>query len=205
MGRARVQRRGFQGSASSRIAAWTQVSHKSPSSPYYASNPTLKAQADDVTAKGQVMSDAEDKVVTSRADLDQARSDRDERQREFDLAYDAFAGTAEAVVTNEADLVTLGLPVFEARTVALVAPENVTCSSVAGSGIINIRIGGEGRSYVVEVSADPKTDTSFKRVAGTGNTRAVKADAVGLHWVRVAMQKAHEQSAWSAEFPIMVR
>ena len=205
MGRARVQKGLVKSDIDSRLDAWTTVGHKAPSSPYYASNATLKGQADDVGVKGQSLSDSQDKLTKLEADTKQAVADRDAARTRFDLAYNCYASTAEGVTSKEEELIALGLPVLESQSVALAPPTKVTCTSVTGTGVIDIVIDGKGRSYVVEVSPDPKTDASYKRADGTGNTRAVAGNATGLHWVRVAMQKARQQSAWSVEFPVMVR
>ncbi len=207
MSRARVKMGSVKSSLKSRIDAWTVLAHKAPTSPLYTSNKPLKTLADDAIAKGQEVVDSNTKILQMEADLAHERASREEKALAFDLAYTSLASAAETATKDEADLMALGLDVRDDRRLPLAPPEKVEVSSMPGTGVIEVAIlGFDGQgSFVVEVSPDPATDASFARVAGTGAKRQVKGLAPGLYWVRVALQKAKDQSAWGDARPVQVR
>ncbi len=207
MARARVKLGEIKASLRTRTDGWKVVRQKAPSSPLYTSNPSLKAHADDVIAKGKALDDANLAIVKAEADLAHLRELRDAKAREYDLAYSSLASTAESATTEPGDLLALGLEVRDPGTLALEPPSRVSVGSAPGTGVVDIAVRGyRGRgSFVIEISPDPATEETYTRIAGTGAKRQVEGLAPGLYWVRVALQKAKGQSAFCLPLPVLVR
>ena len=206
MGRARVQMGRSKSNIALRLQSWTTVRQKAKDSPLYASSPAVKAQVQEVIARGQELSDADQTILKLEADLDHARATRAAKAQAYDLAYTSLASVAEAATTEPADLLALGFEVREAGVVPLTPPTEVSVTSAPGTGVIEIAISGKpDASYAIEVTADPEGKTGYERLPGTGPFRDVGGQATGLHWVRAALQKARAQSEWSAAYPVLVR
>jgi hypothetical protein len=61
------------------------------------------------------------------------------------------------------------------------------------------------RQCAIEISPDPAGPATFKRLDGTGMTRALQGHAAGTWWVRAATLRAKEQSDWFGPVAVIVK
>jgi hypothetical protein len=55
------------------------------------------------------------------------------------------------------------------------------------------------------VSTDPTNPSSWQRLEGDGVQRTIASPTPGTHWVRAAMSRAKQQSAFFGPVPVVVK
>jgi hypothetical protein len=157
-----------------------------------------------VTAAIDVVEQLNNDVQATRAAAKAKTSELNQQEAALDRVLTQLAAYVESVSgDDEAKIISAGMEARAPRSASsdLSAPTNLAASAGDHDGEIDLQWDkvARARSYVVEQSPDPPTDTTW-----TNSTVVVKSQATieGLtsgkkYWFRVASVGASGQSGWS--------
>jgi hypothetical protein len=126
---------------------------------------------------------------------------------DWDSFYDVYVSTARLYCLTDQDAKSLGLPAAGAASYALAPPLSVTAAFDVKLGLLRIHVKRPTglKSVRLEISPDPMTATSFKALDGEGATAKLSGYPPGTYWVRAAMIRSRQLSAYTIPVSVIVR
>jgi hypothetical protein len=183
------------------------VGTMAPNTTTYTSNAIFKASVDDFVASGVALATADADVAQKEADLTQVRGDRDKARGTCRACHAVCIAQVEKNSPTATELQAYGFTQLEIVKLGGVLPTGILwkVSHKTGQTEIHVKFPGKGRQCVVEISPDPATATSFKRLEGHGVIRVLAGYAPGTYWARAATSLADGRSDWFGPVAITVK
>ena len=172
----------------------------------------LKANADVKTAEGNLVAantklDDKYKLVKSlEAELATERGALLDLTVEWDSFYDVYVSTARLYCLTDQDAKSLGLPAAGLASYVLAPPLSVTAVFDTKLSLLRIRVKRPTglKAVRLEISPEPMTATSFKALDGEGATAKLSGYPPGTYWVRAAMIRSRQLSAYTTPVSVIV-
>lgn len=178
-----------------------------PSSQLIQGSPALKASAAALITKGATYNASRDKASGSRkqANADAAVATTDRNALDAELL--AFVGLVQANAKTSADITSAGLDERPppAPRPPFAPPDSLdTTFPKKEKGWFKVKPHGiKVRCvWVVQMSHDATNPTTWEQVNGDGNSRRIAGTSGSSVWVRYAMLRGGQLSAWSV--PVLV-
>jgi hypothetical protein len=183
------------------------VGKMAPATPLYQSDPFFKDTVDKLVQSGVDLGNAESEVVQLEAALVKARSSLDARRGAFDKAHGLCATHVETHSDKPEDVHGLGFGVLVKTAQVFAPPVNIEARYDAAKDVLRIHViytSGQ-HQCAIEISPDPVTPDSYKRLDGTGVTQALSGYAPGTYWVRAASVRSKNRSDWFGPVAVVVK
>jgi len=191
-----------------RETRWKVVGDMAPKTPLYQADAGFHQVIDDYTKAGAKFVAANALIATKEAELDQARSDRDEARKVVDKCHGAAAKQVELHSVTPADLQSYGFVWLDKVTLGLVIPSKIDLRYDLLQALLHVHVKwstpGTHRC-VIEISPTPGDPASWVRLDGTGVKRALTGYAPGTWYLRAATAQAQEHSKWAGPFAVVVK
>jgi hypothetical protein len=173
----------------------------------------LTAHADVKTAEGNLVvanTKLDDKYKLVKAKEMELATERGallDLTVEWDSFYDVYVSTARLYCLTDQDAKSLGLPAAGLMSYALAPPLSVTAVFDAKLSLLRIRVERPTglKAVRLEISPDPMTATSFKALDGEGATAKLSGYPPGTYWVRAAMIRSRQLSAYTIPVSVVVK
>ncbi len=174
------------------VARAQVVGTMTPLTPLYTSNVAFKDETDAFVAAGVALSASETKVANLEAALTQARGDRDTAHTTCKSCHAVVATQVEKNSATPAALQSYGFLYQEIVKLGAVLPTGILWSYDHATSLLQIHVqyAGKARACLVEISPDPVTATSYRRLDGHGVKRSLTGYAPGTYWVHAATSLA---------------
>ena len=187
----------------------TLVGQFAPNSAVYLAVPSVKEIADKVLAGGVDLQAKQKDVEVKKKAYAMAVVARDTSDQQLAAHLNAYRGVASSVCKAALEVEGLALSkAVPSPPVPLSAPTKVTAKAGKEKGSFTshaVRIPGL-QKYIVEVSVETVTATSFQQVAGTGAKRAFAGYESGKgYWIRYCTERGQQRSAWSDPVYVVAR
>ena len=184
----------------------TLVGQKAPKSALWTANAALQDAGNHLVTAGIDLATADTAHNDALLVLVAARSTLVTKTVAWDTAYGVFVTSAEKVAVTPEDLSNLGLHPLNRNRFLFGEPLAVELKYDRLRHLIRIHVklppGMD--ACEIEVSPDPVTATSWKRLVGHGVKREIQNPAPGTYWVHAATVRATEQSAFTVPVSIVV-
>lgn len=183
------------------------VGKMAPATPLYQSDPLFKDTVDKLVQSGVDLGIAETEVVQLEASLVKARSSLDVRRSAFDKAHGLCAAHVETNSGKPEDVHGLGFAVLVKTAQAFAPPVNIEARYDGARDVLRIHViytSGQ-HQCAIEISPDPVTAGSYKRLDGTGVTQTLSGYAPGTYWVRAASVRSKDRSDWFGPVAVVVK
>ena len=193
-------------SVKTRVDCSATVGQKAPKSSLWTSNQPLQDAGNALIAAGTDLGTANTTHNEAFLTLSAARTTLVTKTAAWDHAYGVFVTNAEKVAVNPEDLANLGLHPLTRNVYPFGEPLAVVLKFDPRLRLVRIHVKLPPGLDVceIEVSPDPITATSWKRLVGHGVLREINNPAPGTYWVHAASVRATEQSAFTAPVSIVV-
>jgi hypothetical protein len=192
-----------------RITTYKNVSVSIPNLPWYVTDPAFKALADSYLAAGSTFSTSHDKVGTTEKTLFQARGARDGARGVLDNAYDAVVASVWSHATSIADVKNSGFTVLQvdpnSHTIAMPTAILLRYDAQIAAILVHVKWAVRGQSCLLEVSPDPITPTSWRRLDSTGAKQTLIGYTPGTWWFHAATSRAKGRSDWFGPVSVLVK
>jgi hypothetical protein len=202
-----VDRGSAKGKIKDRTDCSSLVKNKASSSPIWQQYVTIQAAGNDLVIAGTDLSAADLAYVNAQIVLDNARTTVDTKTVAWNVAFEAYASLAEKYSLKPEDLTSLALSPLTRSVYALLPPIGVELKYEVKLNVLRVHVimptGMDAAE--VEMSPDPVTPTSWKRLVGHGLVREVASPAPGTWWFHAATARASEQSAFTQAYSILIK
>ena len=178
------------------------VAGAAPTSTLIQNNPAMQASVAALATKGAAYKADRDKVTNAQQALDAAFDTSNTSRAAVDLEIMTLGNLVETNAKTEEDVTKAG---FKKRgpkppEPALVPPVSIDFKfparlkgQVTASPHVPM---GFHAHWVVQTSADPYGPTTWVTAPGTGKSRVITGPSGSKIWVRYAMVRGQQQSAW---------
>ena len=192
-----------------RVLYAAKLGQMAPQSSIYTGNAEFKTVVDNLVKAGSTLGS----TSTAKESARQAYFAAIGAEAAAQIAYDVCAGVFRAAVPiyckTPQDLETLGgARKVRGASVPLIPPVLVTGRPDKDPGSIYVhahRIPGL-TDYILAVSPDPVTATSFVEQPGTGAIRRLTGLVSGnKYWLKYCTQRGSQRSTWSAAIPVIAK
>ena len=187
------------------------IAATAPQSGKYA-NPVVKSAADAVAKDGRDLDVADADADDKQAIADRAKLDRDVIRQRANKDGATFVKISEGVCTTEQEIQSLGLTPRAQRIKGAQAPLQppaiVTTSSgkVVGGAVAHCKAIRGVTNYRLEISVDPIGANTWIEVPGAHARRKLTGlVSASKYWVRFAIVRGNQQSAWSMPVSVIAR
>jgi hypothetical protein len=183
------------------------VKNKASSSPLWQQYPQIQTAGADLVSAGGDLSTADLAYVNAQSVLDNARTTLETKTVAWNGAFDAYASVAEKYALKPEDLTGLALTALSRNVYSILPPTSVELKYDPALNVLRVHVvmpAGMDAAEV-EMSPDPVTTTSWKRLVGHGLVREVPSPAPGTWWFHAATARANEQSAFTQAFSIVIK
>jgi hypothetical protein len=193
-----------------RITCYKNVSISVTHLPWYQSDPAFKALADGYLAAGASFVTSHDGVGNAEKTLFQARGARDLARTTLDNAYDACVAAVWSRAQTLADLKNSGFSVVQVEPFShgIPMPSEILLKYDArlAAILVHVKWAQKGQNQcLIEVSPDPVTPTSWRRIDGTGAKQALVGYTPGTWWFHAATSRAKGRSDWFGPVSVLVK
>jgi hypothetical protein len=193
-----------------RLARYRMVKDNAPNTVAYKNDPAFRAAIDAYLARGQAFTLDGDALEKAKHALSVAETNSDNSRTALDAAYDVAGHCVLAGAAGIEDVKGAGFaPVAQepvSRDVAGLTGLEVKFDPVSGAIKVYATFADKGRHQIyLEISPDPVTSASFKRVDATAVRQVLRGYAPGLWWVRAAAFRARVRSDWFGPVSVLVK
>ncbi len=185
----------------SRHATTGSIEKLAPTSSVYTGNASLQASFASLVKKDAALATSNTTVENDRKQLKADTANETEARADYDAELHTFVTLAGNVATSAADLASLGLtPLLPAPTPKGPPPVPAGIdvrNPKRGHGKTTISVqapSGTHWQYVIQVSPNPPTTTSYETVFGNGKTRVLTGASGTQLWVKAARIRSGVQS-----------
>jgi hypothetical protein len=193
-----------------RVDRYKLVAGVITTSPFYLNDASFKAMADSYIASGGTFAGQTDKVRSTDLALSQARTARDGGRVTVDNTYDALTSGVWTRATTPQDVTNCGFALAQVESISttIVMPTEILLRYDAAHAtiLVNVKWPTRGRhTCYIEVSPDPVTATSWKRLDTTGVKLKLTGYAPGTWWFHAATSRAKARSDWFGPVAVVVK
>lgn len=183
------------------------VKSKASSCPIWTSHPDLQDAGNALVAAGTDLSDADLAFQGAQKAVETTRDTRETKVIAWNANFELYATLVEKYSAKTEDLSALALSALTRSAYLLVVPTSVDLRYDTKARLLRVHVHlAEGLDACeIEMSPDPVTPTSWKRLVGHGVLRSVKDPAPGTWWFRAAAERADEQSDFTLPVSILVK
>jgi hypothetical protein len=183
------------------------VKSKASTSLIWQAQSSLQTAGADLISSGTDLSTADLAHVNAVSALANARTTLDTKVVAWNVAFDAYASLVEKYALKPEDITALGLTTLVRNTYALLPPLGIELKYETTTHLLRVHVqmptGMD--ACEIEMSPDPVTTTSWKRLVGHGLVREVPSPAPGTWWFHAATARASEQSDFTQAFSIVIK
>ena len=203
----RVTKGAVKDSVTARTDAGKVIDTNAPNSAILTAHADVKAAEGNLVAVNTKLDDKYKLVKSLEAELATEKGALLDLTVEWDSSYDVYVSTARLYCLTDQDAKSLGLPAAGPATYVLAPPIGVTARFDAKLGLLRIHVKRPAglKAVRLEISPDPMTATSFKALDGEGATAKLAGYAPGTYWVRAAMIRARQLSAYTTPVSVVVK
>jgi hypothetical protein len=183
------------------------VKSKASSCPLWAAHQDLQDAGNALIAAGTDLSDADLAFQGAQKAVETTRDTRETKVITWNTDFELYATLVEKYSKKSEDVSALALSALEKSAYVLVVPISVDLRYDTKTHLIRVHVhlAAGLDACEIEMSPDPVTPTSWKRLVGHGVLRTVKDPGPGTWWFRAAAERADEQSDFTAPVSILVR
>ena len=191
----------------SRLDRLTKVQTMGLKSKLYASQPDVKKAIDTLLADGSVMANWSSQVGKDEAALANSRAQLQVAVHTCDGSYDVVTSNIEKHATVASDIPDTGFDEMIRAKYAVLPPAKVEVAYDRTKETLDVFVTHAPgmTACFVEISPEPLTATSFKRVDGIAAEYHLKEYTPGVYWVRAASVRGADLSTWTVPVAVTVK
>lgn len=191
----------------SRLDRLSKVGAMGPKSAIYLAKPDVKTAIDTLIVDGATLAKWSVQVGKDEAALNNSRAQLLVATHTVDGSYDVATSNLEKHATSASDIPETGFDLATRAKYTVEPPAKVEVDYDRTKELLDIYVTHAPgmQACFVEVSADPITDTSFKRVDGIAAEYHLAGYKPGNWWVRVASVRGAELSSWTKPIAVTVK
>jgi hypothetical protein len=190
-----------------RTDAGNVIATNAPNSAILTANADVKTTEGNLVAANTRLDDKYKQVKALELELATERGALLNLTVDWDSVYDVYVSTARLYCLTDQDAKSLGLPAAGLTTYQLAPPISVTATFDAKLGVLRIHVKRPAglKAVRLEISPEPMTATSFKALDGEGATAKLSGYPPGIYWVRAAMIRSRQLSAYTTPVSVVVK